>query len=111
MTTSTTNLRKTLVLLAIAATLMIATPSLILNPQLAQARQDKGFDGAGTGQVTCPSGSSPPGNEVIRFSAFKFKGRVFGFWSIRGEDSQVKIGNITGGHIGGKQFTLIGRVL
>jgi hypothetical protein len=94
--------------ISIAATLVIATPTLILNPQLAQALQDKRLRGAGAGQVTCPpSGSSPPGNETIGFFATKFKGAAFGGWGIGGEeDSQVKFGNITGGHIGGNKFLL-----
>jgi hypothetical protein len=114
MTASMTNLRKTFMLLAIAATLVTA-PALILSPtQLAQAQQGQAIEGRGTGQVNCPSpegepGESPPGDETIFFFANKERGSVFGFWDIfNPELSQSKAGTITGGHIGGKQFTLRG---
>jgi hypothetical protein len=110
---SMTNLRKMSMILATAATLLTA-PALILGPpQLAQAQQGKVIDGRGTGQVICPSsaeqfpGSSPPGDEEIFFFAEKQRGRVVGFLDIFG-GGFGKFGDITGGHIGGMQFTLRG---
>jgi|ERR687887_615350 hypothetical protein len=109
MTASITNLRKMLVLLAIAATL-VTTPALILTPQLAQAQQGKFIEGRGTGQANCPpSGISPPGDESIFFFAQKFKGSVGGFFDIGSTVLFLdKEGSITGGHISGKQFTVTG---
>jgi hypothetical protein len=102
-------------LLAIAATLVAATPALILDPQLAQAQQGKHFQGGGTGQLNCPSsaggvpGSSPLGTEFIRFSADKSKGELFGDWFIQQNVTlQKKTGDITDGQISGKQVTLTG---
>jgi hypothetical protein len=98
--------------LAIAATLAVATPSLILNPQLAQAQQVKHIQGLGfVGQVNCPAGSSPPGNEEIFFRTDKSRGNLFGDWRIAENITlsfQFIAGDITGGHISGKQFTLTG---
>jgi hypothetical protein len=112
---SMTNLRKMSMILATAATLLTA-PALILGPpQLAQAQQGKDIEARGTGQLICPSsaeqfpGSSPPGDEEIFFFAQKQRGFLFGLWDILDEGSTVsKQGDITGGHIGGKQFTLRG---
>jgi hypothetical protein len=114
MTASMTHLRKTSMLLAIAATLVVA-PTLILGPpQLAQAQQGKIVDGRGTGQLNCPSsaegvpGSSPPGDEIISFNAQKYRGSLTGNFLISTEDFIQIFGFITGGHMGAKQFTLTG---
>jgi hypothetical protein len=108
MTRTMTNVRKMSMLLAIAATL-VATPVLILTPQLAQAQQGKDIIGRGTGQLNCPSGSSAPGDETIDFYASKDKGSIFGaFTSGSNEGFGYKFGYITGGHIGAKQYTLTG---
>lgn len=101
-----------LILLAIAGTLVIATPTLILNPQLAQAQQVKQIRGLGfVGQVNCPSGSSPPENEEIFLRVDKSRGQLFGDRVIAENiifSFERKAGDITGGHISGKQFTLTG---
>jgi hypothetical protein len=113
MTASMTNLKNMSMLLALATTLLIVTPaSSILSPlRLAQAApQGRLIKGSGEGQLNCPpSGSSPPGNETIHFSAYKGKQFLpLLTWYIQGGDSQFKIGNITGGHVTGNQFTLTG---
>jgi hypothetical protein len=116
MTASVTNLRKTFMLLAIAAALVTAVPALILSPpQLAQAQQGKAIEGRGTGQVNCPSpegepAESPPGDEGIFFDASKDRGTLSGeSWAIFNEEGiSAKFGEITGGHIGGNKFTLRG---
>lgn len=113
MITSMITLKKMSMLLAIATILMIVTPaSSILSPlRLAQAApQGRLIQGSGEGQLNCPSsGSSPPGNETIHFSAFKGKQFTpFRTWYIQGENSQFKVGNITGGQVTGNQFTLTG---
>jgi hypothetical protein len=96
-------------LLAIAATLVTA-PALILSPnQLAQAQQGKVIEGRGTGQLNCPSGSSPPGDETIFIIANKFKGSTSGSFNVGSQETFLfKFGFITGGHISAKQFTLTG---
>jgi hypothetical protein len=97
--------------LAIAATLALATQTLILNPQLAQAQQSMHIQGSsGTGEVICPSGSSPPQTEHLSFSADKSKKTLFGDWNIFSNATfqVVKAGDITGGQISGKKFTLTG---
>lgn len=116
MTTNITNMEKMRLFgfSAVAAALITAAPTLILSPpQLAQAQQGKVIEGAGRGQVNCPSvdgepGTSPQGDETITFIASKQKGTLFGQWEIFGEFGGIKSFNINGGHIGGKEFTLRG---
>jgi hypothetical protein len=85
---------------------------LILGPQVAQAQDVKQIAGLGfVGQLNCPSGSSPPENEEIFFRADKSRGQIFGDWIIAENISfsnQFTAGDITGGHISGKHFTLTG---
>jgi hypothetical protein len=109
-----TNLRKLPILVTIAAALVTA-PALVLGPQVVQAQQGQSISGSGTGQVNCPvfggvSGASPPGDERISFVASKTRGTVSGSWSIFPVAGPFifKQGSITGGHIGGQEFTLIG---
>jgi hypothetical protein len=105
-----------LMLLVISATLVVTTtPAVILSPQLAQAKQGKHIQAGGAGELNCPSssaavsGGSPLGPELIFFSADRSKGKLFGDWFIQQNVSfQIKAGDITDGHISGKQITLTG---
>jgi hypothetical protein len=87
----------------------MTAPTLILTPQLAQAQEGKVIQGRGTGQLNCPSGSSPPGDEAIFFGADKFRGSILGDFFLQSQETGLsKEGTIFGGHISGKHFTLTG---
>jgi len=101
--------------LGLLGVVVVATPTLILNPQLAQAQEGKHFQASGAGELNCPPpsagvpASSPPGVELIGFSADRSKGKLFGDWSIlRNVTFETKAGDITGGKISGKKLTLTG---
>jgi hypothetical protein len=107
LTVTKSNLKKMFELLAIAATLVTA-PTLILGPQLVQAQQGSQISGRGDGDVQCPTTGEFPGNEQIFFGASKERGTLRGGWSIFSEFFLDKQGDITGGRISGKTFTLTG---
>ena len=90
-----TNVRKTLMFLAIVGTLVV-TPTLIFSPQLAQAQQGKVLQGLGIGQVNCSPGESPLGNEQINFFARKDRNGVNGNWQITTEDFLSETDSLAG---------------
>jgi hypothetical protein len=103
------NPRKLSVVIAIAATLIIAS-ALILSPHLVQSQQGKHISGSGHGLLHCGNARTDVGASLT-FFAREEKGTVTRGFSIETEEGFPRFGSrpITGGHITGeKSYTLTG---